>query len=47
MREIPYIAYESDMARLERFNRRLWVISLSLLAILIATNTIWIVKAVM
>lgn len=47
MQEIPYIAYESDMARLERFNRRLWIISIILLGLTIATNALWIVKVVM
>lgn len=39
---IPYFSHEGDMARMERSNRRLWVIILVLIAALIITNGAWI-----
>ena len=41
-RMIPYFSHEGDMARMERSNRRLWVIILVLIAALIITNGAWI-----
>ena len=38
----PYIVYESAMARMERANKRLWIIVIILIATLIATNAGWI-----
>ena len=39
---IPYLSHEGDMVRMERSNRRLWVIILVLIAALIITNGAWI-----
>ena len=39
---IPYFSHEGDMARMERSNRRLWVIILVLIAALLITNGAWI-----
>lgn len=39
---VPYIVYESAMARMERTNKRLWIIVIILIATLIATNVGWI-----
>lgn len=41
MDKIPYIVHESDMARLERTIRRLWIFCIILLAVLIASNVAW------
>lgn len=40
---IPYIAYESAMARMERANRRNFIIIIILILALIATNAGWII----
>lgn len=39
---IPFIAYESGMARMERTNKRLWVVVIILIVALIASNAVWI-----
>ena len=40
---ISYLAYESAMARMERANKRSFIIILILILALIATNTGWII----
>lgn len=40
---IPYIAYESVMVKNERANKRLWILSIILIALLLITNTCWII----
>ena len=42
MDQIPYIAHESDMTRMERTNRRLWILSIILIALLLLTNAGWL-----
>ena len=39
---IPYIVHEADMARMERTNKRLWILSIILIVILLATNAGWL-----
>lgn len=39
---VPYIVHEGDMARLERTNRRLWILSIMLVLLLVGTNAGWI-----
>lgn len=39
---IPFAVHENDMARLERNNKRLWIVVIILIAALIATNLAWI-----
>ena len=39
---VPYIVHEGEMARMERMNRRLWIVILVLIAALIVTNAAWI-----
>lgn len=41
-RSIPYIVHESDMARLERSIKRLWILLLVTIVLLVGTNAIWI-----
>jgi len=38
---IPFIAYESGMARMERTNKRLWIVVIILILALIITNGAW------
>lgn len=40
---IPYIVYEGEMARAERNFKRMWVVVIVLIALLVATNTGWLV----
>ena len=39
---IPYIAHESEVARLERIIKRLWILCIIIFAALIATNGAWL-----
>lgn len=41
-KQVPYIAHESMMARLERTIKRLWILAIILTVALIATNAAWI-----
>ena len=38
---IPYIAHESEVARLERVIKRLWILCIIIFLALIATNAGW------
>ena len=42
MKDIPYIAFEAALARLERTIRRLWILAIILVGLLLATNAGWI-----
>ena len=39
---IPYFSHEGDMARMERANKRLWIIILVLIVALVGSNGAWI-----
>lgn len=39
---IPYIAHESMMARMERTIKRLWILALVLVILLVGTNVAWL-----
>ena len=41
-KDVPYIAHESAVARLERVIKRLWVLALVLIVLLAASNAAWI-----
>lgn len=41
-RNVPYIAHESMMARMERTIKRLWILSLVLTVLLVSTNVAWL-----
>lgn len=41
-KDVPYIVHEGDMARMERTNKRLWIIVIMLILLLIASNTAWL-----
>ena len=40
--DIPYIVHESEIARLERINKRFWILILTLVILLVGTNCVWI-----
>lgn len=42
MEQIPFISFESALARLERTNRRLFILCIILILLLLATNLSWI-----
>ena len=39
---VPYIVFEGSQARMERTNRRLWITTIILIALLFLTNGAWI-----
>lgn len=39
---IPFVSHDKDMARLERTNKRLWILLLVMLVLLVGTNAAWI-----
>ena len=41
-RQIPYFAHEADMARMERSNKRLWIVIIIAIALLFVSNAIWL-----
>lgn len=41
---IPYIAHESEVARLERVIKRLWILCIIIFICLIGTNAFWLWK---
>ena len=40
---VPYIVHESEIARLERINKRFFALVLVLIVLLVATNAGWLV----
>lgn len=40
--KIPFVVHESDMIRMERINRRVWILCIILIISLIASNAGWI-----
>ena len=40
---VPYIAYESAIARLERINKRVWAINIILNLALLFSNLAWLI----
>lgn len=39
---VPYIVHESDMARLERTIKRLWILLILLIVLLVGSNVAWL-----
>ena len=39
---VPYIAYESTMARMERTIKRMWILLLVVVILLVGTNAGWV-----
>lgn len=46
MKTIPFIAHESDMARMERINKRIMIITIILIVLLITTNMYWVCRLI-
>lgn len=42
-KQIPFIAHEQMMVRMERTNHRLWILCIFLIICLIASNVAWVV----
>jgi len=42
MENIPFIAYEANMARMERINKRLVIMCMILITLLFVSNVAWI-----
>lgn len=42
MKDIPYIAFEAAMARLDRIIKRLWIALLLVIVLLVASNGAWL-----
>jgi len=43
MESVPFIVYESSMARAERTIKRLWILALVIVALLVASNIGWLI----
>lgn len=43
-RMIPYFSHEGDMVRMERSNKRLFIIILVLIVALVGSNAAWIIR---
>lgn len=41
---VPYIAYESAIARLERINKRVCVINIILFLVFVLSNLAWLIQ---
>lgn len=41
-KNISYLQYESSQARMERTNRRMWILCIILIVALIGTNSAWL-----
>ena len=39
---VPYVVHESDMARLERTIKRLWILLLVMLTLFVCSNAAWV-----
>lgn len=42
MKEVPYIVFEGEMARLERIIRRMFILLIITICFLVGTNVYWI-----
>lgn len=41
-KSVPYIVFESTLARMERTIKRLWILCMILIAVIIGSNIAWI-----
>ena len=41
MDQIPFVVHEADMTRMERTNRRVWILCIILVILLFGTNAGW------
>ena len=42
LKDIPYVVYESAMARAERASKRMWAVIVLLIVLLVGTNAAWL-----
>lgn len=42
IKDVPYLVHEGAMVRLERMNRRLWISTIILVALLFISNGLWL-----
>ena len=42
VKDVPYIVHEGDMARMERANKRLWIVIITLIVLCVGSNIAWI-----
>lgn len=42
MKDIPYIAHESEVARLERIIKRLWILCIIIFTLFVLSNGLWV-----
>jgi len=42
MDHIPFVVHEADMTRMERTNRRVWILCIILVVLLFGTNAGWL-----
>jgi hypothetical protein len=43
-KDVPYVVHEGIVTRLERTNKRLWILCVILIITLVGTNTGWIIN---
>lgn len=41
-KSVPYIVHEADMARMERHNKRLWILCIVMFLAFVASNAAWV-----
>lgn len=41
-KSVPYIVHEGDMARIERNNRRLWILCIVMFLAFVVSNCLWL-----
>ena len=44
MKRISYFEHEAELCRMERTNKRLWLLALTVFASMIASNTFWVFR---
>ena len=42
MKDVPYIVHESEMVRLERIIKKMWILIVILVVFLVGTNGVWL-----
>lgn len=43
MNDVPYIVHEDSMVRMERINKRQWIVILILIFLLVGSNIAWLI----
>ena len=42
-KRVPFVVHEATMTRMERVQRRIWIMALVLIGLLVGSNTAWII----